>query len=179
MLEVFSDRVVISSPGLPPAPITLANLRGTERRSHRGGTTEDLTQHQGSGALAFSFLFRYATVAGRRPALPCSPRCPALASRCEYFFSTMPYKRLRERLQSARRSSAAPRRLHVAGDSNVGDAMDQPQLVAQIGLWSGRRKPDCVMPNSSAFGMIRQQEMCVGRIERGCDTLFHNPRSRS
>ena len=27
MLEVFSDRVVISSPGLPPAPITLANLR--------------------------------------------------------------------------------------------------------------------------------------------------------
>ncbi len=27
MLEVFSDRVVVSSPGLPPAPITLANLR--------------------------------------------------------------------------------------------------------------------------------------------------------
>jgi len=27
MLEVFSDRVVISSPGLPPAPITLASLR--------------------------------------------------------------------------------------------------------------------------------------------------------
>jgi predicted HTH transcriptional regulator len=27
MLEVFADRVVISSPGLPPAPITLANLR--------------------------------------------------------------------------------------------------------------------------------------------------------
>ena len=27
MLEVFSDRVVISSPGLPPAPITLACLR--------------------------------------------------------------------------------------------------------------------------------------------------------
>jgi len=27
MLEVFSDRVVISSPGMPPAPITLANLR--------------------------------------------------------------------------------------------------------------------------------------------------------
>lgn len=27
LLEVFSDRVVISSPGLPPAPITLANLR--------------------------------------------------------------------------------------------------------------------------------------------------------
>jgi len=27
MLEVFSDRVVISSPGLPPSPITLANLR--------------------------------------------------------------------------------------------------------------------------------------------------------
>ncbi len=27
MLEVFSNRVVISSPGLPPAPITLANLR--------------------------------------------------------------------------------------------------------------------------------------------------------
>ena len=27
MLEVFADRVVISSPGLPPAPITLASLR--------------------------------------------------------------------------------------------------------------------------------------------------------
>jgi predicted HTH transcriptional regulator len=27
MLEVFADRVVISSPGLPPAPITLSNLR--------------------------------------------------------------------------------------------------------------------------------------------------------
>jgi ATP-dependent DNA helicase RecG len=27
ILEVFADRVVISSPGLPPAPITLANLR--------------------------------------------------------------------------------------------------------------------------------------------------------
>jgi len=27
MLEVFADRVVVSSPGLPPAPITLANLR--------------------------------------------------------------------------------------------------------------------------------------------------------
>jgi ATP-dependent DNA helicase RecG len=27
MLEVFADRVVISSPGLPPSPITLANLR--------------------------------------------------------------------------------------------------------------------------------------------------------
>ncbi|MHB9023052.1 MAG: ATP-binding protein [Armatimonadota bacterium] len=27
MLEVFHDRVVISSPGLPPAPITLASLR--------------------------------------------------------------------------------------------------------------------------------------------------------
>lgn len=27
MLEVFFDRVVVSSPGLPPAPITLANLR--------------------------------------------------------------------------------------------------------------------------------------------------------
>ena len=27
MLEVFSDRVVLSSPGLPPSPITLANLR--------------------------------------------------------------------------------------------------------------------------------------------------------
>jgi len=27
MLEVFADRVVVSSPGLPPAPITLASLR--------------------------------------------------------------------------------------------------------------------------------------------------------
>ena len=27
MLEVFADRVIISSPGLPPSPITLANLR--------------------------------------------------------------------------------------------------------------------------------------------------------
>jgi len=27
LLEVFSDRVVVSSPGFPPAPITLANLR--------------------------------------------------------------------------------------------------------------------------------------------------------
>ena len=27
MLEVFADRVVLSSPGLPPSPITLANLR--------------------------------------------------------------------------------------------------------------------------------------------------------
>jgi predicted HTH transcriptional regulator len=27
MLEVFSDRVVVSSPGLPPAPITIASLR--------------------------------------------------------------------------------------------------------------------------------------------------------
>ncbi|MFH1998549.1 MAG: helix-turn-helix domain-containing protein [Planctomycetota bacterium] len=27
MLEVFADRVVVSSPGLPPKPITLANLR--------------------------------------------------------------------------------------------------------------------------------------------------------
>jgi predicted HTH transcriptional regulator len=27
ILEVFSDRVVVSSPGLPPAPITLASLR--------------------------------------------------------------------------------------------------------------------------------------------------------
>jgi predicted HTH transcriptional regulator len=27
MLEVFSDRVVVSSPGMPPSPITLANLR--------------------------------------------------------------------------------------------------------------------------------------------------------
>ena len=28
MLEVFADRVVLSSPGLPPTPITLASLRG-------------------------------------------------------------------------------------------------------------------------------------------------------
>ena len=27
LLEVFADRVVVSSPGLPPSPITLANLR--------------------------------------------------------------------------------------------------------------------------------------------------------
>ncbi len=27
LLEVFADRVIVSSPGLPPAPITLANLR--------------------------------------------------------------------------------------------------------------------------------------------------------
>ncbi|MDP2401710.1 MAG: ATP-binding protein [Actinomycetota bacterium] len=27
LLEVFADRVVVSSPGLPPAPITLSNLR--------------------------------------------------------------------------------------------------------------------------------------------------------
>ena len=27
MLEVFSDKVIISSPGLPPSPITLVNLR--------------------------------------------------------------------------------------------------------------------------------------------------------
>jgi ATP-dependent DNA helicase RecG len=27
ILEVFSDRVIVSSPGLPPAPITLASLR--------------------------------------------------------------------------------------------------------------------------------------------------------
>ena len=27
ILEVFPDRVIVSSPGLPPAPITLANLR--------------------------------------------------------------------------------------------------------------------------------------------------------
>jgi ATP-dependent DNA helicase RecG len=27
MLEVFADRVVVSSPGLPPSPLTLANLR--------------------------------------------------------------------------------------------------------------------------------------------------------
>ncbi len=32
MLEVFSDRVVVSSPGLPPAPITLANLRRQKYR---------------------------------------------------------------------------------------------------------------------------------------------------
>jgi predicted HTH transcriptional regulator len=32
MLEVFADRVVVSSPGLPPAPITLANLRKDKYR---------------------------------------------------------------------------------------------------------------------------------------------------
>ena len=32
MLEVFADRVVISSPGLPPAPITLAKLRSGKYR---------------------------------------------------------------------------------------------------------------------------------------------------
>jgi ATP-dependent DNA helicase RecG len=32
MLEVFSDRVIVSSPGLPPAPITLANLRKRKYR---------------------------------------------------------------------------------------------------------------------------------------------------
>ncbi len=32
LLEVFSDRVVISSPGLPPAPITLARLRSGKYR---------------------------------------------------------------------------------------------------------------------------------------------------
>ena len=32
MLEVFSDRVVVSSPGLPPAPITLASLRKRKYR---------------------------------------------------------------------------------------------------------------------------------------------------
>lgn len=32
LLEVFSDRVVVSSPGLPPAPITLANLRSGKYR---------------------------------------------------------------------------------------------------------------------------------------------------
>lgn len=32
MLEVFSDRVVVSSPGMPPAPITLARLRSGKYR---------------------------------------------------------------------------------------------------------------------------------------------------
>ena len=32
MLEVFADRVVVSSPGFPPAPITLANLRSGKYR---------------------------------------------------------------------------------------------------------------------------------------------------
>lgn len=32
MLEVFSDRVVVSSPGLPPVPITLASLRRQKYR---------------------------------------------------------------------------------------------------------------------------------------------------
>jgi ATP-dependent DNA helicase RecG len=32
MLEVFSDRVVVSSPSLPPAPITLERLRKGEYR---------------------------------------------------------------------------------------------------------------------------------------------------
>jgi predicted HTH transcriptional regulator len=32
MLEVFSDKIVISSPGLPPAPITLAKLRSGRYR---------------------------------------------------------------------------------------------------------------------------------------------------
>ncbi|HEY1717839.1 MAG TPA: ATP-binding protein [Verrucomicrobiae bacterium] len=32
MLEVFSDRVVISSPGLPPPPITLQKLRAGKYR---------------------------------------------------------------------------------------------------------------------------------------------------
>jgi len=32
MLEIFSDRVVVSSPGHPPAPITLANLRKRKYR---------------------------------------------------------------------------------------------------------------------------------------------------
>ncbi len=36
MLEVFSDKVIVSSPGLPPSPITLANLRkGTYRPCSR------------------------------------------------------------------------------------------------------------------------------------------------
>jgi predicted HTH transcriptional regulator len=36
MLEVFADRVVVSSPGLPPAPITLPSLRkGKYRRCSR------------------------------------------------------------------------------------------------------------------------------------------------
>jgi predicted HTH transcriptional regulator len=32
MLEVFADRVTVSSPGLPPAPITLARLRSGKYR---------------------------------------------------------------------------------------------------------------------------------------------------
>jgi predicted HTH transcriptional regulator len=32
MLEVFADRIIISSPGLPPAPITLAKLRSGKYR---------------------------------------------------------------------------------------------------------------------------------------------------
>ena len=32
MLEVFSDRVMVSSPGMPPAPITLASLRRSRYR---------------------------------------------------------------------------------------------------------------------------------------------------
>ncbi len=32
MLEVFSDRVMVSSPGMPPAPITLASLRKSRYR---------------------------------------------------------------------------------------------------------------------------------------------------
>ncbi len=32
MLEVFSDRVIVSSPGLPPAPITLQKLRAGKYR---------------------------------------------------------------------------------------------------------------------------------------------------
>ena len=32
MLEVFADRIVVSSPGLPPAPITLARLRSGKYR---------------------------------------------------------------------------------------------------------------------------------------------------
>ncbi len=36
MLEVFSDKVIVSSPGLPPSPITLVNLRkGTYRPCSR------------------------------------------------------------------------------------------------------------------------------------------------
>lgn len=32
MLEVFADRIIVSSPGLPPAPITLTSLRGGRYR---------------------------------------------------------------------------------------------------------------------------------------------------
>ena len=42
LLEVFSDRIIVSSPGLPPAPITLANLRKGKYRAHdqpRAGAT--------------------------------------------------------------------------------------------------------------------------------------------